>query len=214
MSRPASDTLDMPELPTATAGRRDAAKAANRAAIIAAAGATFVELGYGAATVRDIVRRTDLAAGTFYNYFPDKEAVLRAIVEEAATEARRRVRAARRRARTLQEFLADGFRAYYEFLAEDPATFHLVRRNAGTIRALFDSPALGAGVDELAEDLRAGIAAGLLPHMDVEYAARAIIGAAFEVGVLMLERDPPDIEGAARFVTELFAGGIERLRSG
>ena len=36
-------------------------------------------------------------------------------------------------------------------------------------------------------------------------------GAAVELGVRMTERDPPDVEGAARFATELFLGGIERL---
>ena len=30
----------------------------------------------------------------------------------------------------------------------------------------------------------------------------------------MIERDPPDVEGAARFATDLFLGGIERLSAG
>ena len=57
-------------------GKREATKAANRAAILAAAREVFGELGFGAASVRDIIRRTDLAAGTFYNHFPDKESLL------------------------------------------------------------------------------------------------------------------------------------------
>lgn len=64
------------------AGKRERNKQANRAAILAAARACFVERGYDAVAVRDIVRRTDLAAGTFYNYFPDKESVFRALLEE------------------------------------------------------------------------------------------------------------------------------------
>ncbi len=44
----------------------------------------FAELGYDAAGVRDVIRRTDLASGTFYNYFPDKEAVFRAVIDESA----------------------------------------------------------------------------------------------------------------------------------
>ena len=82
----------------ATTGRREATKAANRAAILAAGREVFSELGYGAASVRDVVRRTDLAAGTFYNYFPDKDAIFAALVRQAGEEARRRVRAARRSA--------------------------------------------------------------------------------------------------------------------
>ena len=52
-----------------SAGRRERTKAANRAAIVAAARDAFGELGFEAAGVRDIVRRTGLASGTFYNYF-------------------------------------------------------------------------------------------------------------------------------------------------
>src|ERR1051325_10456523 len=48
-------------------------KAENPAALLKAARAVFAEMGYGAASVRDIVRRTDLASGTFYNYFKDKD---------------------------------------------------------------------------------------------------------------------------------------------
>ena len=51
----------------AASGKREATKAANRLAILVAGRSVFGELGYGAASVRDIVRHTDLATGTFYN---------------------------------------------------------------------------------------------------------------------------------------------------
>ena len=79
----------------------------------------FADIGYGAATVRDIVRGTDLATGTFYNYFPDKESVLRRAGGRVTVEARAgRSRAARRPPRSRSSWR--GFRAYFEFLAEDP----------------------------------------------------------------------------------------------
>jgi AcrR family transcriptional regulator len=192
-------------------GRREATKVANRAAIITAARAVFAEMGYGSATVRDVVRRTDLASGTFYNYFPDKESLFRAVLEESAIEIRARVRAARREATSLEEFVAAGYREYFGFLASDPQAFELMRRNSGTIRAMFDEPIFGAGVDELAADLRAAIALGIVPELDAEYMAAAMVGAALEVGVTMVRREPPDVEGATRFATSVLLGGIERL---
>jgi AcrR family transcriptional regulator len=200
------------EAPGKPAGKRERTKVANRAAILAAAREVFADIGYGAASVRDIVRRTDLATGTFYNYFPDKESVLRALVEEIALETRRRVRAARRQATTVEDFVGNGFHAYLEFLAEDRSTFELMRRNAGTIRAMFDEPAIGAGTDELRADLESGIAAGALPPHDAGLMAAAMVGAGLEVGVHVIERDPPDIDGAAEFLTRVFLGGLERLR--
>jgi len=194
-------------------GRREATKQANRAAILDAARDVFADLGYGAASVRDIVRRTDLASGTFYNYFPDKEAVFRALLEESAAEARSRARAARRAARSLEEFVADAYRAYFSFLASDRRLFDLVRRNAGTISTQFSEPAFGVSVAELEEDLRDAIAGGALPEHEVGYMAAAMVGAAFELGVRMIEDDPPDVEGATRFAADLFVGGMARLRS-
>jgi len=192
-------------------GKRERTKQANRAAILLAARDVFVEMGYGAATVRDIIRRTDLASGTFYNYFPDKESVFRALLEETAREATGRAHAARQAGTTTEAFVADGFRVYFEMLVEDPATFELVRRNAGTIRAMFDVPAIAAGLAELATDLRDGVASGLVPDHDTDLMAAAMFGTAFEVGVRMLEEEPPDVERAATFCADLFLGGLERL---
>jgi AcrR family transcriptional regulator len=192
-------------------GRRAATKAANRAAILTAARAVFAELGYGGASVRDVIRRTDLASGTFYNYFPDKEALFRAVLEETAEKVRARVQAARQEAGSLEEFVAAGYREYFGLLASDPAAFELMRRNSGTIRTMFDEPIFGAGIDELAADLRAATNLGIVPRLDVEYMASAMVGAALEVGVAMVRRDPPDVDGATHFATQVFLGGIERL---
>jgi AcrR family transcriptional regulator len=192
-------------------GRRAATKAANRAAIVAAARVVFAEMGYGSATVRDVVRRTGLASGTFYNYFSDKQSLFRAVLEESAVEVRARARAARRQAESLEEFVAAGYREYFGFLASDPEAFELMSRNSGTIRAMFDEPIFGAGVDELEADLRSAIATGIVPALDAEYMAAAMVGAALEVGVTMVKREPPDVEGATRFATSVLLGGIERL---
>jgi AcrR family transcriptional regulator len=193
------------------AGKRERTKANNRAAILEAAREVFAELGYGAASVRDIVRCTDLASGTFYNYFPDKEAVLRALVEDNAAAMRARVRAARTEAASLEAFVGDAYRAFFAYIAEDRPTFELLRRNAGTIRELMERPALGAGVEELLEDLRAAIAVGEMPALDAEYMAAAMAGVGLEVGARMVERDPVDTDGAAAFASALFLGGIDRL---
>ena len=192
-------------------GRREATKERNRAAILGAARAAFAANGYGGTAVRDIVRRTDLSPGTFYNYFPDKESIFLALVEESTSRIRARLREARRDARSLEEFVTCAYRAWFGAIAEDPAMFELLRRNAGTVRAMLDDALLTAGVDELLEDLHAAIVAGDLPPLDARYMARAMAGVGLEVGMEMLERRPVDVDGAATFAGDLFLGGIERL---
>ena len=124
------------------------------------------------------------------------------------------MRAARGEARSLEEFVAAGYREYFGFLADDPEAFALMRRNSGTIRAMFDEPIFGAGIDELAADLRTAMKIGIVPRVDADYMAAAMVGAALEVGVAMIQREPPDVEGATQFATSVFLGGIERLGAG
>jgi AcrR family transcriptional regulator len=188
--------------------RRDRTKAANRAALIDAGREAFSELGYAAVGVRDIVRRTELASGTFYNYFADKPAVFRAVVEEVGAEARRRVRAARRGATSPHAFVRDGFAAFFAFIASEPATFGFLARNLDTIREHFGDTVLPAGLGELREDLEDAIGRGLFPPVDVDYCAHAMVAVGLELGGRLLERDPPDVAGATEFATALFTSGL------
>ena len=176
-------------------GKREQTKARNRSVLLEAAREVFVELGYDAATVRDIVARTNLAPGTFYNYFPDKRSVLTALIAEVGAE----------------DFVQSGFRAFFEFIVADPVTFAFLRRNLGTIRERFGDTVLPAGLGELEADLREAIARGDLPDVDVGYLAHAMLAVGLELGQELAERRPPDVEGATAFVTALFSGGMERL---
>lgn len=191
------------------AGKREQTKAHNRRAILDAAQEIFTEIGYGAASIRDVVRRSGLAAGTFYNYFPDKQSVFQAVLEEHTTELRRRLREARARASDAETIVREGFATYFSFIVEDRPLFEMLRRNAGTVRELFDTPALQIGILELREDLAQR---GELPRtLDLDALAAAMGGVAFELGIRLTEQDPPDVERAARFASELFLGGMARL---
>jgi AcrR family transcriptional regulator len=198
--------------PSDIQGKREQTKARNRAVILDAARAVFVEIGYDAATVRDIVARTDLAPGTFYNYFPDKQSVLVALTNEATLKGSRRVRAARAEATSLTELAYRGYRAYFEFIAHDRVMFELMRRNVSTLRTLgIDATGFAAGVNELREDLERELARANLPRTGMEYVPQIIAAIAFEVGATMVQGDPPDVEGATRFAAEVCLGGLERL---
>lgn len=198
-------------VPAAAGGRREATKAANRAAILRAGREVFGELGYGAASVRDVVRRAGLAAGTFYNYFADKEAVFRAIVDEVGAEAGSRVAAARARAATPHSFVEDAYRAYFEYIVADRVRVAFMRRNSGEIRLMFDDVTLPAVTETLVADLAAAMERGDLPAADLEYTAHTMIAVGLELGSRLVEREPPDVEGATRFATGLFLGGLPRL---
>jgi AcrR family transcriptional regulator len=197
------------QLPT----KRERNKASNRAALLVAAKAVFAEMGYGAASVRDIIRRTDLAAGTFYNYFTDKQEIFRAVVEELTTELRNQHSSGRRTATTIEGFVYGTFKSYFAFIASDPDLVHFTRRSAGAIRTLLDQPEITPLFDDIRTDITDGIARGLLPPVDVAYFAAAIAGIAFEVSMVMVARDPVDPEAATQFAGNLVLGGLLGLKT-
>lgn len=90
--------------------------------------------------MRDIIRATDLASGTFYNYFKSKEEVFQAIQDESALRIRPRLRAERIRAKSVEEFIAGTFRTFFEYVASDRATFAVARKNSDILRVRMDTP--------------------------------------------------------------------------
>ena len=63
-------------------GRRERKKEETRQRIVAAAVELFQRNGYEATTVDEIAERADVAKGTFFNYYPRKEAILDDVHEQ------------------------------------------------------------------------------------------------------------------------------------
>lgn len=192
-------------------GKREETKASNRQAIIDAARRVFAELGYGATTVRDIIRATDLASGTFYNYFKSKEEVFQALQDETALRVRPRLRAERIRARNFEEFISGSFRTFFDFVKNDHATFATMRRNPEMQRVRIDTPEVVAGFDELRTDLERAIESGVVPDADPDLLMASIVGVAFEVANHLVAREDLSVDEAAKFATALFLGGVQAL---
>ncbi|HWD50057.1 MAG TPA: TetR/AcrR family transcriptional regulator [Rhizomicrobium sp.] len=193
------------------AGKREQTKLQNRQIILEAARKVFAEAGYGATTVRDIIRATPLASGTFYNYFQSKEEVYQAMQDETALAIRPKLREAREKAGTVEEFISATFRTFFEFVLRDDVDVRTIRHNADAQRMRVDTPEVIAGFDELREDIEKGITAGLFPPVDADLLMAAIVGVAFELAEHIGRRENPDAGAAAEFATVLFMGGIHAL---
>lgn len=189
-------------------GKREQNKRANRAAILDAALDVFSRLGYEAVTIRDVIRATDLAAGTFYNYFPDKEAVFRALLEERIKALTRRLSQARRTAGSIESFLRDAYCTAFEEICEHPQFYAMLFRNEPVLRTLYSDSVMGVSMRALKADLRDAIQRGLLPEMDVDYMTAILFGSAYELARLLVERKNPKPREAAEFAARLFLGGV------
>ena len=189
------------------AGRRERSKAANRQAILDAARRVFAQLGYEAASVRDIIRGTELASGTFYNYFKSKEEVFEALADDGARRFRPVLRAQREKAVGFEDYIHGAVHAYFSFLVnENAAGGHPIMERGPHVRA--NTPEMIAVYEEVREGVADAIARGLAPQVDPDFLAAACVGVAQEVGEVMLKSSPPDVDRAARFVTAFILGGV------
>ena len=116
-----------------------------------------------------------------------------------------------RSATTLEERIHRTYRAYFELAVEDAELFAVLRRNAGAIAMMPEEGLFETGVEELFEDLVDWGREASLPSVDLDYLATAMAGTGFQVATQLVAREPPDVEAAARFCTQLFMGGIGAL---
>lgn len=202
-------TAALPAAPTADLGKRERTKRRNRARLLAAARRVFAERGYGAASVRDIVRSSGLAVGTFYEYFRDKDEAFAAVAEEALAGLRARLRSVRRdRSHGFEERIESAYRAFFEFVVEEQPLFRLLDRNLRRMGDDREDPGLALAVRELEEDLLPDLADPVRRGLDPDYVAAAMIGTGLVVARRMLARGEFDPAGAARFCTRFALGGL------
>lgn len=194
-------------------GRRERTKLANRHAILDAARAVFGELGYETATVRDVVRRTGLSVGAFYNYFRSKEEVFQALQDDGARRFRPILRAIYEQAPDFEAYLSRAIRAYFVFIVHEQDAWALKRPPGDTAgpQVRVETPEMLAVFAEVERSFEDVIERGLAPRVDAGYLAAACIAVTRDVGQRMLERRPIGIEPAAEFALRMILGGLPAL---
>ncbi|KCZ55711.1 hypothetical protein HY29_11335 [Hyphomonas beringensis] len=198
-------------LPSPT-GKRARSKAANRRAILDAGRQVFARIGFEATTVRDIIRETELAAGTFYNYFKSKEEVFEAIAEDSAHRFRAHLSDVRATATDFEAYVYDAFRAYFGFIAaENEEAICNGAPHLALIGVRVDTPEMLAVAEEIRLDLEHVLSRDEGPKLDTAYLTAAAIGIAREMGDHMLTRRPIDVEGATQFAASMLLGGVREI---
>jgi AcrR family transcriptional regulator len=192
-------------------GKRERNKEANRAAILEAARRCFLEFGYEVVTIRDVIRRSGLAAGTFYNYFPDKESLFHALVDSRLSKLQANIHLALQDARDPESFFYGSFLAALREARADPDFFALMFRNEAVLRSLYNDNLFGLIMQSLKADLQDAIVRGLVPELDVDALTAISFGAGYELVRLVTEQPKRDLEQTAHFVTQLFLQGLRTL---
>lgn len=207
--------MDMLQTKPEVAGKREYNRIRNRNAILAAARECFRERGYDNSTIRDIVRRTGLAAGTFYNYFSSKQDIFAALLTDFLGQLNQNLSDHRHEASSAEDFIHSTYLALFRATANDPLVYELAHRNDRAIRELFGSDILGLAMLSLEEDVRHAVERGLLPDIDQEYLCAAFFGVAYELSLRVAQRSQQcpsrsedEAQRATEFASALFFNGL------
>ncbi len=192
-------------------GKREQTKLANRAAILDSARQVFGEMGFEAATARDIIRRTGLSVGAFYNYFRSKEEVYDALADDGARRFRPILHELASSAVDFETYLRAAVRAYFDFLASEHASWAGPAEIVDTLPHTRGTPEIRAVFAEVRAVFADAMERGLAPKVDLDYLVSGCIAVAREIGDRMLMRRPVAVEPAVEFVVQLVLGGLDAL---
>jgi AcrR family transcriptional regulator len=156
----------------ATPSRTDRRRAETRGRLLGAARELFGEKGVGETRIGEITDRADVAAGSFYNHFADKDAIVKTLLSEIAQDQGATVDQLTRNIGDPAVVVAYAHRHFVRLAAADPAFGQLVIRldaSHGLMREVLGPRAI--------RDIQEGIRAERFHVEDAAAAAYATGGA-------------------------------------
>ncbi|HEX8700809.1 MAG TPA: TetR/AcrR family transcriptional regulator [Myxococcaceae bacterium] len=167
MNRPSTSPARI--LPVTPRGQK------TRQKLLRAAETIFGEKGYERASIADITRKSGVALGTFYVYFPDKQSIFVEVVDELGERLRRLISEGVVGLGHRIDVEREGLRIFFEFVREHPNLYRVVRQaefvDEACYRRYYDRFAKGyvRGLSEAME-------AGQVRSMDPESLAYCLMG--------------------------------------
>lgn len=162
-----------------------------------------------AANVRDIVNRSGVSPGTFYNYFRTKQAIFEVLSQDLLERIRAASKAARSKASTLEELLSFSYEAYFNFLRSVEGASDFIDRNQHHIRSqLYPSSAVSGLTADLEQDLRRFLPSPVISRPERLLIASIVIAAGAEAVLQSSGKRRITTEHLRRFLTKLVTQGV------
>jgi AcrR family transcriptional regulator len=175
--------------------------------LVAAAQRVLAAKGYHGAKIADIAREAGVGVGTFYLYYPTKEAVFLELVEAAASQLRNQMvestaqshdpaRVSRRRIEVFFHFAAQ-HRDLFRIVFGHDASFHDVVRRA---QDMF--------VADIVHNIRGGMDAGVFRPGNAEVWAQALVGMCIQAVTWWVEHEDVPADDVAGQIAEIAQHGM------
>ncbi len=180
--------------------------------LLQAAASAFSEQGFHRTSVAAICRHAQLANGTFYQYFPNKEAIYLELVADTSEQLLSHLDDSTADGDPVLEQLVDALRAYWRFIRTH-ADRHQIMREAEFVRLEISKTfyrRLGAFYRSR---VQRGQRQGEIADVDADAIAYALIGLSEFVALRYLIWDRAFSQRIVDAITDLLRHGVDRRRA-
>ncbi|MCC6848122.1 MAG: TetR family transcriptional regulator C-terminal domain-containing protein [Deltaproteobacteria bacterium] len=173
--------------------RQDRRRARTRSRLLAAAKRLLATRGLHGTKIADIAAAADVGTGTFYLYFPTKDALFADLVRETALAAKDAMDVARAQHQDPVERARVGGATFFRFAAENRDVFKILFGHSAHFDALLRE-VHQIFIADIEQDFAAGVAAGAFRDLPPAFAAQAIVGMLTQVTSWWIDRQDVSIE--------------------
>ncbi len=177
--------------------------------LLEAARAVLATKGYHGTKIVDIARAARVGVGTFYLYYPTKEALFLELVEETVARLKIELDAVRAKVTDPVEHARTRALTFFRFANDNRELFRIVFGHGASfhdvVRRCQDS-----FIRDMQDSLEVGMASGTFRSGDAAVWAQAMIGMSLQVVSWWIEQEGVPIEEVARSLSDLTLHGITK----
>jgi len=191
----------------ATLNRYQRRKERTRQELLTAAKTVLAKKGYHNAKIIDIAAAADIGVGTFYLYYPTKDALFLELVEETARALKEEIEQARARVDGLAEKIQAANLAFFRFARDNRELLKIVFGHGNTFNELLRQ-VYAMFVTDATDRVTEGVQREVFRPLPPQVVANALVGMSAQVVSWWIEQEGPPAEEMAETMTNFILHGL------
>ena len=180
-----------------------------RQEILAAAKTVLAAKGYHNTKIIDIAAAADIGVGTFYLYYPTKDALFLELVEETARSLKEELNRARDAVEDRVEKIRAANLAFFRFARNNHELFKIIFGHGNTFDELLRQ-VYAMFVNDATERVADGIQQNVFRPFHPQVVANALVGMCAQIVSWWIDQDGPSAEEIAEATTDFILHGLAR----
>jgi len=186
--------------------RQDRRRYRTRNRLLLAAKRLLATKGFHATKIADIAAAADVGTGTFYLYFPTKDALFADLVRETAVAAKAAMDAAKAPHADMSERARVGMETFFRFAAENRDVFKILFGHSAQFDELLRE-VHQIFIADIEGDFAGGVRAGVFRDLPPAFAAQAIVGMLTQVTSWWIDHQEISIEAITSMTHRMLTEG-------